>query len=102
MSDLHDRIYAVIRKVPKGKVATYGQIAQLAGIGPHARMVGYALHALTPDKRVPWHRIVGAGGIIKLPVEGAKIQRSLLKKDGVLADSRGRIPMDRFGWRPRR
>jgi methylated-DNA-protein-cysteine methyltransferase related protein len=102
MSELYEQIYATIRKVPKGKVATYGQIAQLAGIGPHARMVGYALHALTPEKRVPWHRIVGAGGIIKLSSEGADIQRAILKKEGVIADARGRIPMDHFGWRPRR
>jgi methylated-DNA-protein-cysteine methyltransferase related protein len=102
MSETYDQIYATIRKIPKGKVATYGQIAELAGIGSHARMVGYALHALTPEKRVPWHRVVGAGGMIKLPPEGADIQRALLKKEGVKADSRGRIPMDCFGWRPRR
>jgi methylated-DNA-protein-cysteine methyltransferase related protein len=97
----YEKIYTVIRRIPKGKVATYGQIAQLAGIGSHARMVGYALHALTPEKRVPWHRVVGAGGMPKLSPEGSAIQLALLKKEGIRADSRGRIPMDTYSWRPR-
>jgi alkylated DNA nucleotide flippase Atl1 len=77
MSELYEKIYAVIRKIPCGKVATYGQIARLAGMGPHARLVGYALHALTPDNKVPWHRVVGAGGKISLGGEGNAIQRIL-------------------------
>jgi methylated-DNA-protein-cysteine methyltransferase-like protein len=98
MSELYEKIYATIRKIPRGKAATYGQIARLAGIGPHARMVGYALHALTPEKKVPWHRVVGAGGKISLRGEGESIQQTLLEREGVRFDARGRIPMEEFGW----
>jgi methylated-DNA-protein-cysteine methyltransferase-like protein len=101
MSELYEKIYAVIRKIPRGKVATYGQIAKLAGMGSHARLVGYALHALTPDKEVPWQRVVGAGGKISLGGEGLSIQRTLLESEGVEFDEKGRIPLARFGWSKR-
>jgi methylated-DNA-protein-cysteine methyltransferase-like protein len=99
MSELYEKIYAVIRKIPRGKVATYGQIAKLAGIGSHARLVGYALHALTPEKRVPWHRVVGAGGKISLGGEGWSVQRKLLESEGVEFTQAEKIPLDRFGWK---
>jgi methylated-DNA-protein-cysteine methyltransferase-like protein len=98
MSELYEKIYAVIRKIPCGKVATYGQIARLAGMGPHARLVGYALHALTPDNKVPWHRVVGAGGKISLGGEGNAIQRKILESEGVVFSRNGKIPLKRFGW----
>jgi len=98
MSELYEKIYSVIRKIPRGKVATYGQIAKLAGMGPNARLVGYALHALTPEKRVPWHRVVGAGGKISLGGEGYSVQRKLLESEGVEFGEKGRIPLSRFGW----
>jgi methylated-DNA-protein-cysteine methyltransferase-like protein len=98
MSELYEKIYTVIRKIPRGKVATYGQIAKLAGMGSHARLVGYALHALTPDKRVPWHRVVGAGGKISLGGEGYSIQRKLLETEGVEFTAGGKIPLSQFGW----
>jgi methylated-DNA-protein-cysteine methyltransferase-like protein len=102
MSDLYEKIYSVIRKIPRGKVATYGQIAKLAGLGPNARLVGYALHALTPEKRVPWHRVVGAGGKISLGGAGYFIQRKLLESEGVEFTEKGRIPLSQFGWAKRR
>ena len=98
MSELYEKIYTVIRKIPCGKVATYGQIAKLAGMGSHARLVGYSLHALTPEKRVPWHRVVGAGGKISLGGEGYKTQRKILESEGVEFDEKGKIPLTRFGW----
>jgi methylated-DNA-protein-cysteine methyltransferase-like protein len=98
MSDLYEKIYATIRKIPRGKVATYGQIALLAGMGSHARLVGYALHALTPEKRVPWHRVVGAGGKISLGGEGYSTQRKILESEGVEFNEKGIIPLARFGW----
>jgi methylated-DNA-protein-cysteine methyltransferase-like protein len=98
MSELYEKIYAVIRKIPRGKVATYGQIARLAGMGSHARLVGYALHALTPEKRVPWHRVVGAGGKISLGGEGYTIQRKILESEGVGFSPSGKIPLAQFGW----
>ena len=51
----YEQIYAVVRRIPRGRVATYGQVAALAGLGGHARQVGYALHALTTEGAVPWH-----------------------------------------------
>jgi methylated-DNA-protein-cysteine methyltransferase-like protein len=98
MSDLYEKIYSVVRKIPRGKVATYGQVARLAGIGSHARLVGYALHALTPGKKVPWHRVVGAGGKISLSGEGYSIQRKILVSEGVEFDPKGKIPIKEFGW----
>jgi methylated-DNA-protein-cysteine methyltransferase-like protein len=98
MSELYEKIYAVIRRIPRGKVATYGQIARLAGMGSHARLVGYALHALIPDKRVPWHRVVAAGGKISLGGEGYNVQRKILESEGVEFNEKGRIPLSRFGW----
>ena len=58
------RIYAVIRRIPFGKVATYGQVAELAGLPGHARQVGYALHALPSATAVPWHRVINAAGTV--------------------------------------
>jgi methylated-DNA-protein-cysteine methyltransferase-like protein len=98
MIGLYEKIYIVIRKIPRGKVATYGQIARLAGMGSHARLVGYALHALTPEKKVPWHRVVGAGGRISLGGEGYSTQRKILESEGVEFDEKGKIPLKRFGW----
>ena len=98
MSELYEKIYTVIRKIPRGKVATYGQIARLAGMGSHARLVGYSLHALTPEKRVPWHRVVGAGGRISLGGEGYKTQRKILVSEGVEFNETGNILLARFGW----
>jgi methylated-DNA-protein-cysteine methyltransferase-like protein len=98
MSELYDKIYSVIRKIPRGKVATYGQIARLAGLGPNARMVGYALHALPSDQRVPWHRVVAAGGKISLGGEGRSVQCKLLESEGVEFTEGGTISLSRFGW----
>ena len=58
-------IYAVVKRIPVGRVATYGQIAELAGIQGHARQVGYALNALSEDHEVPWHRVINALGRIR-------------------------------------
>ena len=102
-SDSYARIYAVVRKVPRGRVATYGQVAALAGLPGHARQVGYALHALN-DGRVPWHRVVNAQGRISGRADepgGSVLQRIRLEQEGVEFDARGRIALDRFGWKSR-
>jgi methylated-DNA-protein-cysteine methyltransferase-like protein len=98
----YTRIYAVIRRIPRGRVATYGQIARLAGLPGHARQVGYALHALSSATAVPWQRVVNASGAISLRrTDGAIAQRLLLEREGVRFDARDRISLKRFGWRPR-
>jgi len=102
-STSYQRIYTVIRRVPKGRVATYGQIARLAGLPGHARQVGYALYALRASTAVPWQRIVNASGAISLRRSGGALsQRMLLEREGVTLDARGRISLARFGWKPRR
>jgi methylated-DNA-protein-cysteine methyltransferase-like protein len=94
----------VVRRIPRGRVATYGQVARLANLPGHARLVGYALAALDDRSRVPWHRVVNARGRISLRRdEGpmAMLQRQLLETEGVVFDSWGAIRLDLFRWRPR-
>ena len=97
---LHERIYAVVSRIPRGRIATYGQIAHLSGMPRQARLVGYALHALPAGSRVPWQRVVSAQGAISTPPRSAARQRQLLEKEGVTFDARGRISLDAFQWNP--
>ena len=98
---VYRRIYDVVRKIPKGRVATYGQIAALAGLPGRARQVGYAMHALPSGTRVPWQRVINAQGNVSLRRRpGADItQRILLEREGIRFESRGRIALERFQWR---
>jgi methylated-DNA-protein-cysteine methyltransferase-like protein len=102
LSDSYRRIYAAVKKIPKGKVATYGQIALLAGMARAARQVGYALHALPHGSRVPWHRVVNHEGRISRRSSGGhdEWQRVLLEEEGVEFDTGDRIALNRFQWRP--
>jgi methylated-DNA-protein-cysteine methyltransferase-like protein len=92
-----------VRRIPTGRVASYGQVARLAGIPRGARQVGYALHALPDASDVPWHRVVGAEGRVKVrAIDGpAQLQARLLAREGVRFDRAGRIDLARFGWTPR-
>jgi methylated-DNA-protein-cysteine methyltransferase-like protein len=96
-------IYDVVRRIPRGRVATYGQVASLAGLVGHARQVGYALNALPDGTVVPWHRVVNAtGGISPRATPGAElVQRILLEKEGVRLDAHGRVSLERVRWQPR-
>lgn len=92
----------MVRRIPRGRVATYGQVAALAGLPGRARQVGYALHALPKATGVPWQRVVNAAGAISLrPMSGGISQRLLLEKEGVRFDAHDRISLSLFGWRPR-
>lgn len=99
----YQRIYAVVRRIPQGRVATYGQVASLAGLTGHARQVGYALHALPAGSVVPWHRVVNASGRIspRATPGGELVQQVLLAKEGIDLDLRGRVALDRVRWMPR-
>jgi methylated-DNA-protein-cysteine methyltransferase-like protein len=98
----YEEIYRIVRRIPRGRVATYGLIARLAGIPRHARRVGYALAALHDDS-VPWHRVVNAQGKISLrSTAGYGEQRGLLEREGVKFDQDGSIDLARFQWRPNR
>ncbi len=99
-SAVYAAIYAVVRRIPHGKVATYGQVAQLVGLGGQARQVGYALHALR-DESVPWHRVINAQGRVSLREPGyERWQRELLEEEGVRFDSSGRVALERYLWNP--
>ncbi|HET6756815.1 MAG TPA: MGMT family protein [Burkholderiales bacterium] len=100
MAGDYERIYAVVKRIPKGRVATYGQVARLAGIGGQARRVGYALSALSDD-RVAWHRVVNAKGEISARSKPhfEEIQRELLKREGIIFGMDGQISLSRFQWR---
>jgi len=97
---LYERIYAIVRQIPRGRVATYGQIAQVVG-GCGPRQVGYAMAALRsgdhPD--VPWQRVINRSGKISiLDPFGKYIQRQLLEEEGVVFDKKDQINFKEFGW----
>lgn len=98
---LYERIYEMVRRIPPGRVTTYGRIAALVG-GCTARMVGYAMAALkrgtAPD--VPWQRVINAKGKVSVHGDGIgnAIQRDILEQEGVVFDTDGRVDFERFGW----
>jgi methylated-DNA-protein-cysteine methyltransferase-like protein len=100
--------YRIVRRVPRGRVTTYGDVALAAGKPRGARQVGYALAALRGARHdVPWQRVLGArprgkAAISILDPVGAAMQRKLLEEEGIRFDDRDRIDLDRFGWRRRR
>jgi methylated-DNA-protein-cysteine methyltransferase-like protein len=102
----HERVYALVRRIPRGKVATYGQVARLLGRPRGARAVGMALGALQEETldAVPWHRVVNAAGRCSHRDRfWADIQREFLESEGVRFDRRGTIDLARAAWTgPRR
>ena len=102
-SGSYARIYAVVRRIPSGRVATYGQVARLAGLGGHARQVGYALHAMATARSVPWHRVINARGEISRRSQPGSdaAQRQILEREGVAFDAHGRVDLRCYQWRPR-
>jgi methylated-DNA-protein-cysteine methyltransferase-like protein len=91
-------IYAAVRRIPRGRVATYGDVAAAAGLEGHARQVGYALHDLPSGSNVPWHRVINAKGEISVRSAGDshELQRLLLEAEGVEFDLAGRVDLKRF------
>lgn len=102
---MYAHIYRVVRRIPRGRVATYGQVAELAGIPGQARQVGYALNALPDQATVPWQRVINARGEISPRADPGlveHVQRALLEAEGVQFDDTGRIDLTRYRWKPRR
>lgn len=97
MNDKYRRIYAVVERIPVGCVATYGQVAELAGLSRQARLVGYALHGC--PRHLPWHRVINAKGRISLPPDStaAMTQRRRLTEEGVVFLG-GRVDLTRYRW----
>ena len=96
---LHERIYRVVRRIPSGQAATYGQVAMVAGL-PSARMVGRALAALPDKSEVPWHRVINSQGKLALRSDGKPDpeQRRRLRAEGVHLDRLGRIDFAVVAW----
>ena len=95
-----EKIYDVVRRIPEGKVATYGQIAAMAGNPRWSRVVGYALHVNPEPGVIPCHRVVDRLGRPSSAVAfgGVQVQLELLRQEGVEADGNGRIDLDKYQW----
>ena len=96
-----ERILAAVRRIPRGKVATYGQIAAVAGLPRRARLVGFVLGGLPQNSGVPWHRVVNASGAISprdYP-DAVRSQRALLERERVVFSAAGRVSLARYRWR---
>ncbi len=93
------RILAVVDSIPRGRVASYGQVAREAGLPRHARLVGRVLSTLAPGSALPWQRVVNSSGHIS-PRPGAALQRRRLAREGVVLTKAGRIDLERFRWTP--
>ena len=95
-------IYVAVRQIPHGRVATYGQIASLAGLSGRARQVGYALHSLAEGNDVPWHRVINARGEVspRSTPGWDGLQRHRLEEEGIDFSLRGRIDLERYRWEP--
>ena len=96
------RVYGFVRRVPPGRVVTYGQVAVLLGAPAAARAVGYALHNLAGDSDVPWWRVINTQGRISLKGRGASadLQLAMLKGEGVAFGDDGRTDLGRYRWWP--
>lgn len=97
----YERIWETVARIPRGRVATYGQIARLAGLGRRARMVGYALHRTPGHYRIPWHRVINARGAISFPADSEQYreQRDRLTAENIPFVGE-RIDLERYRWRP--
>ena len=96
----HQKIWAVVKNIPKGRVSTYGDVARRAGFPHCARLVGFALRAAPVSLNVPWHRVINAKGQISFPVghEKERAQRELLEKEGIVFSS-GTVSLKKYAWK---
>ena len=106
ISRTHAAIYKIVKKIPRGRIATYGQIAALAGTPRAARQVGYALRATPDNVKIPWHRVVNAEGLVSMRLKdwqsgGDDLQKILLAAEGVAFDETGKIDLKRYLWDPK-
>ncbi|HEX5063790.1 MAG TPA: MGMT family protein [Kofleriaceae bacterium] len=102
LRELYRRIYQVVRKIPKGSVATYGQVAELAGIPGGGRVAGAAMKTSKPTDRLPWQRVIGKAGKLRGRIAihdpvGAAVQRKLLEDEGVTVGDSGLVALDVYG-----
>lgn len=97
-----ERIYAVVRRIPRGRVASYGQVAALAGNPRWSRVVGYALHVNPDPGGIPCYRVVTKDGGLSeaFAFGGINVQRELLEREGVEFTPDGRVVMEKYRWKP--
>lgn len=105
-AEIYALVWGIAKRIPRGRVATYGQLAALLGMPKHARQVGYALSATPENMKIAWHRVVNAEGRISLRLKhwetgSDDLQRILLEAEGVTFDDSGRIDLKKFRWQPR-
>ncbi len=96
---MYQRIYAIVRSIPIGKIMTYGQVAKLAG-GCSARNVGYAMASLPFDSGIPWQRVINVKGEVSPRVDGRGhvIQRQILEAEGVVFNNKGKVDLSIYRW----
>jgi len=95
------RVKDAVKRIPEGKVATYGQIASVAGNYRAARQVAWVLHSSSQKDNLPWHRVINGKGEISLkPGDGFEEQKRRLQNEGVLFDKKNRVNLERFLWEP--
>ena len=94
-----DPVYRVVKKIPRGRVTTYGEVAKALRLRGGARAAGYAMAACPGGRGIPWHRVVGAGGKLLIAEPHASLQRRLLETEGIQIGSR-HIDMKRYAWAP--
>lgn len=102
-SHFYQQIYQLVRKIPPGKVATYGQIAELLGRPRHARQIGYALYRVAPGSGIPWQRVVNAQGMISHSPQrqgSDDLQRILLEQEGITFNNQEKLDLRRYRWQP--
>lgn len=103
MSTTYNRIYTVVRQIPPGRVATYGQVAELAGLIGQPRLVGYALYRVTDGDDIPWHRVINAKGeVSRSPHRHGSddLQQTLLEAEGIVFNDRGVLNLKTYRWWP--
>ena len=97
----YQRVIAIIKSIPEGKVATYGQIATYAGNPRAARQVSFILHSSSEKENLPWHRVINSKGSISLKHgHGYELQKQMLKKEGITFKENDCIDLKRFLWIP--
>ncbi|HEX7116627.1 MAG TPA: MGMT family protein [Steroidobacter sp.] len=98
-STIHERIIQAVQRIPRGKVSTYGNVAEVAGLPRRARLVGTVLRQTPASRSLPWHRVINASGRISFPLgsEAYARQRRKLEAEGVVFVG-GRVDLERYGW----
>ena len=99
-ADNKQKIWQIVNQIPRGKVASYGQVAKMAELPGYARYVGHVMKSLPADSRLPWHRVVNSRGQLSFPRDSREyqLQKSRLEAEGIIFVN-GRFSLDKYTWR---